>query len=213
MATRVVLISGKKQSGKDEAAKILVANGFKKAAFADALKELSTMILNHIYLQFSKSFIKREDFEQETFKNEFIAVGNTNPITNRQFLQYFGTEFMRTYIYKDIWVAITARRILEHAKTMGNADFVITDVRFPNEIEALQKYLRRYLMGDVQIIKVRVDRHQRSLIGKYWDKFTQHSSETGLDFYKDWDYFIPNYGSLSDYKKSVKSLVKKILAR
>ena len=65
-----------------------------------------------------------------------IANENNSPyMTAREFLQTFGTEVCRK-IYNDCWVDSCFRRIISEQPGIA----VITDARFPNEIEAAIKY-------------------------------------------------------------------------
>lgn len=58
----------------------------------------------------------------------------TGPMTAREFLQYFGTDIMRS-IKDSVWVDLCINSILYNPPLMA----VIDDCRFPNEVEAVQK--------------------------------------------------------------------------
>ena len=79
-------------------------------------------------------------------------------MTAREFLQYFGTDVCRS-IKNDIWTSACISQIQQS----GTEFAIIPDVRFPNEIEAIQK-----AGGKV----IRLTR------SPYED---EHSSETALD--------------------------------
>ena len=55
-------------------------------------------------------------------------------MTAREFLQYFGTDICRG-IKSDIWTSACLDRIL----SSGTEFAIVPDVRFPNEVEAIQK--------------------------------------------------------------------------
>ena len=55
-------------------------------------------------------------------------------LTPRWVLQYWGTEVCRGGFHDDIWIAS-----LEHKLLSTSDDIVISDVRFPNEIEAIHR--------------------------------------------------------------------------
>ena len=55
-------------------------------------------------------------------------------MTAREVLQYVGTEIFRT-MYYDVWVNATIKNILSEGSNLA----VITDCRFPNEVEGVQK--------------------------------------------------------------------------
>lgn len=57
-------------------------------------------------------------------------------VSPRYMLQYLGTEVMRNNLHSDIWVYATEKQILEHPWDQ----YVITDVRFPNEIAMIRRH-------------------------------------------------------------------------
>jgi hypothetical protein len=60
------------------------------------------------------------------------AARDTN-MTAREFMQYFGTNVMRQ-MYGPIWVEHTINTILSEQTELA----IVADVRFPNEVEAIQ---------------------------------------------------------------------------
>lgn len=58
----------------------------------------------------------------------------TGPMTAREILQFYGTEIFRKQ-YPNVWVDACIRNIQNRGYTFA----VITDVRFPNEVEGIQK--------------------------------------------------------------------------
>ena len=131
---RIIAISGKKQSGKDTAAKIisrlLIQNTLfypipKK--FAEGLKDASAVILN----------CDVEDFESEEGKSKPAAPWLPQEITKRKFLQILGTNIAHQ-IDPNIWVNRTLYNLKEQAESLQNVlnrepVFIFTDVRFPLE--------------------------------------------------------------------------------
>ena len=67
-------------------------------------------------------------------KEDFPGIDGTGAMTAREVMQYVGTDFFRN-IYPDVWADSTIRRI----KSEGTAFAVITDCRFPNEVDAIKK--------------------------------------------------------------------------
>ncbi len=96
-------------------------------------------------------------------KNTMTQYGKTA----REFLQYFGTDVMRK-IKDTVWVDCTLKNIISEQSELA----IIPDVRFPNEVKAIQEF------GGVVI---RLDR----------DAFSDsHPCESALDIDKfDWDMF------------------------
>ena len=62
------------------------------------------------------------------------VVNDSGFMTAREFLQYFGTDICRR-IKPDIWTGSCLERIL----SSGTEFAIVPDVRFPNEVEAIQK--------------------------------------------------------------------------
>lgn len=104
----------------------------------------------------------------------------------RRLLQVFGTEVGRNLIDEQIWIEMT----LAGAKASSN--IVISDVRFKNEAEEI-----KYQGGQVWRITRAVG-----------DTIDFHRSETDLDSW-NFDYYVPNNGSLDDLKNEVREIMWK----
>lgn len=146
-----------------------------------------------------------------------IKVQKTTP---RLLLQLMGTECGREILHPNIWVnAVMAHyRALnpEAGISMGNTidyskcdypNWVITDMRFPNELEAVQK----------RGITIRIERPGPELLGveflkkdgsKETVKAVPHPSETALDN-AEFDYTIVNDGTIKDLVMKVKEILIK----
>lgn len=153
----IIGITGKAQSGKDTACRIVqlintvdydcacsegegekyildnvdnilpITCMWEKHAFADKLKECASIILG----------VPRFMFESGEFKESFTSLPLSNkegePMTNREFLQYFGTEVGRN-IDKDLWVKAL---MYSYGRDKEN-HWIIPDVRFLNEADAIR---------------------------------------------------------------------------
>jgi len=101
-------------------------------------------------------------------RESFPELDGSGAMTAREVMQCVGTDFFRK-IYPNVWADSTIRRI----KSEGTAFAIITDCRFPNEVEAIKKE-----GGKV----IRLNRN-----GNADDN---HSSEAALDKENyDWDNF------------------------
>ena len=89
--------------------------------FADCLKHLSVSLFD---------LEPRQVYGTDEDKNSMTKYGQTA----REFLQYFGTDIMRK-IKDTVWVDYTLKLIQEEQSSVA----LIPDVRFPNEIDAIQK--------------------------------------------------------------------------
>jgi hypothetical protein len=122
MSTLLVGVTGKARSGKDTLAKFLVNNhGFKRVAFADALKEVVALIANepvHLY---------HDEVHKETLSEALEQ-------TRRWALQAMGVA-ARESLGPDVWV----RRAMRQWRADGCQPTVISDVRFDNEAEAIKQ--------------------------------------------------------------------------
>lgn len=130
----IVGLLGKKQSGKDTSAKLLVEKlGFKRIAFADALKDLTAQILDE-----RPSIMRSEAFKNTTTYLE-TAWGPDQQLSGREWLQRIGVA-VRDVLGVDTWVNVVVNKMEDESET----HWVVTDVRFQNEFDALVRLSRDY---------------------------------------------------------------------
>jgi hypothetical protein len=141
--------------------------------FADPLKE---MAINIFGIEPQLVYGTDEDKNKQThllWENMPIANGRVGNITSREFLQHFGTNIIRK-LYNNAWVNATINKIIYEDSEIA----IIPDVRFPNEVEAIQKN------GGV-VIRLTRDLHH-----------SDHESEVALDKenydWKNFDHIIDN---------------------
>ena len=187
----IIGISGKAGSGKDIAAKmleVLYANPdisyedfanrrYKNFAdiqiehFADSLKETAQVLFR---------IGEWETNTQEGKKTTINWIGKTV----RELLQGIG-QGLRDAIDFDLWVKIL------FANTEDWSNYIIADVRYPNEVKAIKER---------NGILLRIDRKGAGA--------GNHSSETALDDYKEWDVHIENNGSIEDLFEAMRIFIK-----
>lgn len=116
---------GRKGSGKDTAALTLLSKGYQNVKFAGALKQMARSLLT--YQGMDEATVERiiEGDMKEVALDEFGGR------SSRYVMQTLGTEWGRNLISDSFWVDIAVNKALSR-KT------VVTDVRFPNEVAAIQ---------------------------------------------------------------------------
>jgi len=172
MRDKTIVGFGYKQGvGKDTAAELLCKqHTFINVKYADKLKELCASLFGW----------PRDMLEDPTFKE---TEDNFWSITPRLAMQLVGTDAMRNNLRNDIWVKSLELKIQQGR---ANTCFVITDVRFPNEADAIHEWGGKVF---------RIDRPDYT--------GGVHASETALDGYNKWDGVIDNFGSISDLHTAV----------
>lgn len=156
----IVGVSGKAQAGKDTVGNILVAKyGFTRVASADALKRIA-----------------RNIFGWDAVKDD----------KGRRFLQDLAMA-VRGY-NQDYWINLTLQDIKRHTALNGKEapNFVVTDVRFLNEVE--------YLKNNGALL-IRVNRPGIKLL--------DHVSETELDNYEGFNFVIENSKTISELEQDI----------
>lgn len=165
-------------------------------AFARAIKEMVSKMTGCDIL----------DLDDEEFKNTYVS--KDSKTTYRQLLQIIGTDIGRNLIDPNIWVNILMKEYDNDMQAMapieayeymfGHANiweyapkWLITDVRFPNEIKAIKDR-----QGIVIKVLRDIDRDD-------------HESEEALNNYHDYDYVIRNFGDLKELMVSVSNILKR----
>lgn len=133
-----------------------------------------------------------------TFKEENFWEDKTD--ITRVLLQLYGTEIARKRFDDDFWIKSLANRINGDNE---NDVIIITDARFPNELETI----RDHVNDGWRVIPIRIEREiERDAL------HAEHSSETALDDYKWWEWIVDNNSTLEDLKLSSKVVTEDILS-
>lgn len=122
-------------------------------------------------------------------------IANSLP-TYRQLLQEVGTDAIRNVIHPNAWINAVmkdykGKLIYDEAtvKTLIEPNWIITDVRFPNEAQAIRNVAGKI----IKVIKNRTDN-------------SDHESERSV-LYVEADYTIVNNGTIDDLIKAVKDVL------
>jgi len=163
--------------------------------YADKLKDIVCLMIG----------CTRADLEDREFKESKLSVDwdDSHGIdTYRDLIQVLGTDCGRDIIHPNIWAnALFADYNPIGGKMIANPQpkhliypsWIITDVRFPNELKAIE---------DRGGIVIRVDRanDQTGLT-------SSHESEKALDKH-DFKYHIQNDGSIEELVEKVKQIIQ-----
>jgi hypothetical protein len=185
----IIGINGYSNSGKDTIGTIIQELGPRQnweiKKFAGKLKQIAEMLTG-----IDISMFEDQDFKKTNLPDEWRVHGM--PMTYREFLQKLGTDAMREGLHDDVWVnALMADYKSLKMDQYYPSNWVITDVRFPNEARAIKKK---------EGMIIRVDRPGVKPINN-------HPSEIGLDHW-NFDYKIGNASDLLALKASVEIILK-----
>jgi hypothetical protein len=129
----IIGICGLIGSGKDSVADILVQEkNFKKISFADKLKDGVATVFGWDRSMLEGKTSNSRNWREE--KDDFWSAELGKDISPRLVLQLFGTECMRQGFYDGVWVSLVKKHIIDNPKQ----NFVIPDVRFPNEANMIK---------------------------------------------------------------------------
>lgn len=173
------------QVGKDTAAEYLekkYPGKVKRVAFADKVKTVAMSLFD---LSWEQCYGPKEIKE---------AVDPRYGITPREILQGIGQKMRE--IYPPIWVDTLFYTTIPQWEKEGYDCFVVSDVRYPNEADAIHAH------GGV-VVKVVRDAGGVS-VG------AEHSSETAMRDYQDFDFIIENNGPIEEYYNKIDGLVGEI---
>lgn len=200
----IIGLSGYAKSGKDTVAEMIKdiqKPDWKIKKFSGKLKTIASLLTG----------IPADKFEDQEFKQSYmgpewnlpLTKDKGIPITVREFLQMLGTDAIRDGLCDNAWVNALMADYLEEDKVEKLGDYVsrvtpaskwiITDVRFPNEAQAIK---------DRGGVIVRIDRPGIAPVNA-------HPSETALDNW-DFDYKIANVSDLVSLRQTVEVVLNKI---
>lgn len=180
-------------------------SGYKIKKFASNLKDISCLLLGC-----SRADLEDRDFKDSVLGEEwwyFDSISGKIPYrdtldtnvplikpTVRQFLQQLGTNALRNVIHENVHVnALFGTYNAEKMDQRSPSRWIITDTRFPNELQAIK---------DRNGIIIRIDRPSKMS----W--MDVHESEITL-LNSRFDYEINNNGSIDDLIVKIKNVLAK----
>jgi len=189
MKHNLIGIAGPARSGKDTLGHMIAAalpapSIFRK--FADPLKKIVADV-------FDMDFDQVEGHLKDAPDPRYIRQDGV-ALTPRHAMQTLGTEWGR-HCYPDVWIDYLLRKAAEDSNE--GAFSIVTDVRFPNELEAL-------VSRGMPVI--RVTRPGVSITE------SKHSSENALSDINPAVYFahVENAGTLAELEAQAKGIAQRI---
>lgn len=131
----ILAFVGFKNAGKDTAANYLIQkNGYHKFSFASKLKDIVSLIFSwdRTLLEGTTDISRVWREQVDLWWAERLQIPNFTP---RMALQLIGTDAMRDVFHSDIWVF----SLLAELRVRKVEKAVITDCRFPNEIDLVKQ--------------------------------------------------------------------------
>lgn len=197
----IIGISGLIGSGKDTIADYLVdMHGFYRESWAGNLKDAVSAVFG-----WDRTLLEGKTAESRQWReqrDEWWSERLKQPVTPRLILQLWGTEVCRQGYHDEIWIAS-----LENKIRRSKQNVVISDCRFPNELQSIKN------LGGITI---RVERGAipewvtlaKSDFKEFRKRYPQiHASEfSSVDL--KYDEVITNNGTLDDLYSKVNDLLQ-----
>jgi hypothetical protein len=230
----IIGINGKIGAGKDTVGtiiqKLLYTNKDQTCEikkFAGKLKTIASILTGIPVEKFEDQEFKKVILGEEWGTVRHNPLNNIEPFAKflfnelmsvRELLQKLGTEAMRDGLHTNVWVnALFAdykyeiHRSEVPTRAAGFIDqhvypnWIITDVRFPNELEAVVE--RKGIT--IRVVREKLPiKHSKTgkthLLSR--EAFTEHPSETALDDAK-FDYEIFNDGTMEELVEKVREIL------
>ena len=185
--------------------------------FADKLKDIVCLLISCTRNQLEAREFKERELGEEWWyykgrNNSLIPYNQTSKRstedlikpTPRLLLQLIGTDLFRNQLHPNTWVNATMAEYQPIAGTMDVRrsretfpNWIITDVRFPNEAQAIK---------DRNGINIRVERP--NVLNNQNNINLEHISEKSLDDYK-FNYYICNDSSIENLMAQIKNILIK----
>lgn len=134
----IIGLTGYQNSGKSTVAQYLVKElNFIELSFSSALKDIVAHLFN-----WDRNLLEGTTPESRLWretKDVKWSKSFDQELTPRTVLQTFGTNVIRTF-KDDFWIRILENKIVDILNKNKNANIVITDARFLNEIAFIKSY-------------------------------------------------------------------------
>lgn len=194
----IIGVSGLKRSGKNTISSFLSKRyDFQEYSFAKPIKDISHFLFGW------------EEKDDEIKKEE---IDESLGFSRRQFWQWFGTEVMQHTIGerfpsfeenvgRTIWVQL----FLREYKKNPSVRWVISDVRFPHEVEAIQSLGGKIIHVKREDLENNDMHESEKYISTLPADFILENNSSISDLYKSTDTILENY--LLELKETEKIIV------
>ena len=137
----------------------------------------------------------------DTWWSEKLCIPNFTP---RMELQMIGTDLFRKKFFDEIWVFIVERKIIENI----DKNIVISDCRFPNEINMVKKYGAKLIHIYRKLPHCFYDYKYDNNIkeNEYYDILKLHESETSW-IKSDFDLEINNNDTINELENKLNTVI------
>lgn len=214
----IIALAGHARVGKSTVAEIIQRlepeKNWEIKGFSQALKQVAEILTGIPAHTMDRQDVKEMELGKEwdtwQYKGRnigsyvephFVGDASRKRMTVRELLQKLGTEAVRNNLHEDAWVNALFSQYIAKTIATGTNEFdimdtdvqpnwIITDVRFPNELKAIKDH------GGTD---VRVTR-------PYYKPVNAHPSETALDD-QLFSYYINNNGDLNYLEQQVKKFL------
>ena len=196
-------------SGKDTIADYLVGfHGYRRDSFAGTLKDAVAAVFG-----WDRELLEGRTPEARAWREQadqwWANRLNMPNLTPRWVLQYWGTEVCRKAFHDDIWIAALEARLSRRSD-----DTVISDVRFPNEIQSIRNaggkivWVKRGELPSWYGVALAANSNtpQPNASSEILQDLGVHISETAWVGTK-FDYEIDNNGTIEELYANIKNLV------
>ena len=196
-------------SGKDTIADYLVGfHGYRRDSFAGTLKDAVAAVFG-----WDRELLEGRTPEARAWREQvdqwWADRLNMPNLTPRWVLQYWGTEVCRKGFHDDIWIAALEARLSRRSD-----DTVISDVRFPNEIQSILNaggkivWVKRGELPSWYGVALAANSNtpQPNASSEILQELGVHVSETAWVGTK-FDYEIDNNGTIEELYANIKNLV------
>ena len=213
----IIGINGKISAGKDTVGTIiqglLLTNKNKSSEikrFAGKLKQIASLFTGIPIEKFEDQEFKKTNLNSKWDYNDYTGGEFIDLLSMsvREFLQKLGTDAIRNGLHQNAWVNAlfvdykqSRRKIEDEEYITEYPNWIITDMRFPNEMNAIVE------RGGITIKVIRPHGYINPHTDEYKEvPWSYHKSETALDDVK-FDYEIINDGNTEELVKKVREIL------